>query len=611
MFFQRAIHLVNERGKVGAITNRTWLGLPTFEALRTQIFGRFGYIEVAADLGSFVLDAQVETAASIIGRDIPRNRKAVWIRLLKTKAKSETLLQAIGMAREGQRHRATFFASQEDFSSLPTTVYGYWMSDSLRRLYRSENSVGVSIAEVKQGTATADDFRFLRLAWEVPPRGIGLERDWARFAKGGEYRNFFDDIHLVVKWADGGRELAAFPSARFQNPDFCGSPGVTWPRRTTSPFGPRVFPEGCAFGDKGPVAFPKEGRSAYVLLGVLASRPIKLLLAVRLGAGDDAPGSASKSYEVGLIRDLPFPSLSKEQARALAATTARCVALVRSSAIEDEETAAYFVYPTLSEVKKKGSIRSTVSACIERREERFLELCSLTSGIDRVVSEALGFEESDNAVMWEELEPPLTAYDATREPDTKLFEQAYMTKDAISGEALPGGIEAEADVRVLTRRKQQVAVRSEEAICRLFEVTPETFVRTRRHLSILREQDLTESVGSLVNFAVGCAFGRWDIRYATGEMPAPELSDPFVPLPNCLPGQLQNEQGSVLSKEDVCRLEATGQWHYPLNLPWKWHPRGRPRRLPGLRGARPPTCYKSFGASGGTPSSARYARSCA
>jgi hypothetical protein len=45
-------------------------------------------------------------------------------------------------------------------------------------------------------------------------------------------------------------------------------------------------------------------------------------------------------------------------------------------------------------------------------------------------------------------------------------------------------------------------------------------------------------VADLLSYGAGCAFGRWDVRCATGEWPAPELSDPFAPLPAYSPGML-------------------------------------------------------------------------
>ena len=57
------------------------------------------------------------------------------------------------------------------------------------------------------------------------------------------------------------------------------------------------------------------------------------------------------------------------------------------------------------------------------------------------------------------------------------------------------------------------------------------------------------------------AFGRWDIRYATGERQPPELPDPFDPLPVCPPGMLQNADGLPAAPADVPD-------DYPLPITW-------------------------------------------
>ncbi len=74
---------------------------------------------------------------------------------------------------------------------------------------------------------------------------------------------------------------------------------------------------------------------------------------------------------------------------------------------------------------------------------------------------------------------------------------------------------------------------------------------------------------SFFAYALGCAFGRWDVRFATGEKLAPELSDPFSPLPMYPPGQLQNSEGKAITKEEAGRLIEEGRWRYPLDIPWE------------------------------------------
>jgi hypothetical protein len=80
--------------------------------------------------------------------------------------------------------------------------------------------------------------------------------------------------------------------------------------------------------------------------------------------------------------------------------------------------------------------------------------------------------------------------------------------------------------------------------------------------------DASALSSDLLAYVLGTAFGRWDIRFATGENPVPELPEPFEPLPVCPPGQLQNEQGLPVTKEEVERRKEEGRWDYPIEIPW-------------------------------------------
>jgi hypothetical protein len=97
------------------------------------------------------------------------------------------------------------------------------------------------------------------------------------------------------------------------------------------------------------------------------------------------------------------------------------------------------------------------------------------------------------------------------------------------------------------------------------EVATATIRSTGRgqFLSSLRSSvgDTFLTCSDVLAFIVGAAFGRWDIRYATGEQAAPELPDPFAPLPVCPPGQLQNAQGLPARPGEVPAA-------YPVRIPW-------------------------------------------
>jgi hypothetical protein len=73
--------------------------------------------------------------------------------------------------------------------------------------------------------------------------------------------------------------------------------------------------------------------------------------------------------------------------------------------------------------------------------------------------------------------------------------------------------------------------------------------------------DQPEAINRSPSLWLGFCFGRWDIRYATGELPVPKLPDPFAPLPACPPCQLQNKQGLPARPEEVPA-------EYPVHVQW-------------------------------------------
>ncbi len=63
----------------------------------------------------------------------------------------------------------------------------------------------------------------------------------------------------------------------------------------------------------------------------------------------------------------------------------------------------------------------------------------------------------------------------------------------------------------------------------------------------------------IYSYSIGCVFGRWDIAYAMHDKVAPDLCDPFEPLPVCSPGMLTGVDG----------LPATdAPSGYPLRVQW-------------------------------------------
>src|SRR5262249_30970728 len=138
-----------------------------------------------------------------------------------------------------------------------------------------------------------------------------------------------------------------------------------------------------------------------------------------------------------------------------------------------------------------------------------------------------------------------------------LFRRAYLTKEKLPGDRLPGGEEAAADIRVESRRKKQQTLRDETTLCRVFEITPRQFADLRRKKDLLRDEDLREAAAGMLSYLLGAVFGRWDIRQAINASLYPALPEPFASLPACSPGMLTDDNG--LPIDDV----PTG---YPIEI---------------------------------------------
>ena len=61
-----------------------------------------------------------------------------------------------------------------NFSKIPSSIIGYWVSSDMIKVFEKAKPLS-DIAEPRQGLATADNNRFLRLWFEVSKEHIGFK----------------------------------------------------------------------------------------------------------------------------------------------------------------------------------------------------------------------------------------------------------------------------------------------------------------------------------------------------------------------------------------------------------------------------------------------------
>ena len=316
-----------------------------------------------------------------------------FLRLLADKDKATNLLDSCTALRVGDADARVFQLAPESFRAVPGAPFAYWVSDSIRSLFKELPALASANRRACFGLSTKDDTRFLRLNWEIPAtRGV-----WLPFVKGGAYSKFYADPYLLLDWEDDGLRLKAFADHRTRQIFGVGSwsrwinnwneylrPGLTWPRRTTSGISLRVMPQGCIFADKGPAAFVANDAPGdlLALCAMTNSHAFGLLVSLQLAAAD----AAARSYEVGVIQKTPIPDFSSEQRARLGALARRAWSLKRTLDTT-EETSHAFVLP--------AALRLRMGDCDPPAIE--IELARIQAEIDATAFDLYGFSDADRA----------------------------------------------------------------------------------------------------------------------------------------------------------------------------------------------------------------------
>ena len=187
-------------------------------------------------------------------------------------------------------------ASAENFRKVPSSPLAYWASDSVFECFDMEKLRNV--ADAKQGMATSNNDRFLRLWHEVSRKQLsfdcksGVESEkrtekWYAYNKGGEFRRWFGNNEYVVNWKNNGEELKEFveeinklrPGGRLKNQEYYFRENITYCSLSSGLFSARYNPIGFLFDTKGSCIFPISVNK-YGLLSLLNSNVAQVFLEI-------------------------------------------------------------------------------------------------------------------------------------------------------------------------------------------------------------------------------------------------------------------------------------------------------------------------------------------
>ncbi len=267
------VPIVKQSGLLAMINQHSWMFLSSFEDLRKDIIEN-KYIINMIHLGSRAFEEiggeVVQTTAFVIKNE-KSNRESTFVRLVdfdKAELKEEKFLESV------KENSNIFRKNIKEFNNVPGYSIAYWASEKLLNAFKVGKQLG-EIVPIKQGLATADNNRFLRLWYEVDNAKISFNKDlnkkWYPYNKGGAFRKWYGNNDYVVNWEKDGYEIKNFKDekgklrSRPQNTEYYFRKSVTWSLISAGSIAFRYKPNGHIFDIAGMSCFPNDEIFDYIL----------------------------------------------------------------------------------------------------------------------------------------------------------------------------------------------------------------------------------------------------------------------------------------------------------------------------------------------------------
>jgi hypothetical protein len=500
-FVESGLKYLAPSGALGAITSRTGFLLSSFQKWREEVILSKYMPTVVADLGQGVLDnAMVETAAYCL--EEKHERPSFFYGLTSSRSKADDLSGAI----EGSPSLAKTLHAvwPSSLNLIPSSPFAYWVNDQIRNLFKKHQSFEEAGFEGWAGFQSNDDFRWLRTWWEVPqesPRNSdGGAQEYPRWVPHSKGGEFRTYYRDILLVTDWGKDGYLIKTWKKEQLRL----GKITANNSQCWNESKYFRAGVTWTNRSQIG-----------LGV-TNLPEGTIFGNKGPAAFPGQTVHHPSLLLAILNSTPFRALvALQMAFGRYDTGVICRTPTPSLRQEDAARAMQLVDEIIS---REMSYRID-----EETEHTFLPLaCRMPSiaeigrirrchrsEIDRLKSEAQ--IELDDMLR--------RAYGMNDHDAMQLANTVFSVED----NAEP--VEEED---------------TEEAVS--------MFSESQRYLSAI----------------CGIAFGRWDIRFATGEQPVLELHSPFGYLPICPPGQLQDAKGFPSLAQDITNLSSP----YPLNIPW-------------------------------------------
>ncbi len=278
VFIERCRAMTADNGYQAMITQHSWMFLSSFEKLREKMMltetvnmahlGARAFEEIGGEV--------VQTTAFVRCANHVEGYKGTYCRLIEpTSQQGKEDMFLAGKNR--------YTANQDDFAKIPGNPTAYWVSNKVLDLF-SGKSIG-QYYDVKAGMCTGENATFILCWQEVDYTQTNIYSPekylYTAHNKGGEYRRWYGNRELVLKYNDDALKLMESNAGfRHDGKEYYFKEHIGWSKITSGKSSFRYFEDGFTFDSAGLGLFPKKKQDIFLTLAFLNSKVAEELIAL-------------------------------------------------------------------------------------------------------------------------------------------------------------------------------------------------------------------------------------------------------------------------------------------------------------------------------------------
>lgn len=393
--FIEVINAMNQsQGRSGMITLHGWMFTSTYAKLREWLISKNE------------IDSLIHVGRGLFGSDsgsvvfcIKKNQFKGGFRLYKKLFIKEVNVDSIDVKEKRffDDDFGKFQFNQSNFFKIPGFGIAYWLGEAMLKMF--ELDLSDQHIQIKQGLATTENKKFLRLWSEVNIKNVGfnLERSeakeskykWFPYNKGGDFRKWYGNQIFIVDWSHDGAEIKSNVVEKYPylngntsfvlketNPYFQES--VSWTDLSWT-VGARYYPKGFLFDVSGHSTFYSDERQKLGCLAYLNTRFLDSIAKVI---------NSTFHFQIGDFKKTPYP---EEFIQSLNIDLVRLNINISKKDWDSRETSWDFEKSPL--INNSVSLNKAYEIWYDQVNEDFFQLHANEEELNRIFIDIYGLQE--------------------------------------------------------------------------------------------------------------------------------------------------------------------------------------------------------------------------